>query len=215
MLSFAALFEEFEDAPRNGGDYCNKKAGILQRQQPCSDGGNSHRSEHDVESATKFVHRFDHMQVVVAEARLDFEQHGGADDELVAEVDTEGEWLCEVVSPESGGEGEHGDQAKKNEGGGEGAWLDVLNQIEELMLQHPEARSDDEGDDEGDPVAKGLCECVGELAVRHPGRHLDIQDEQGHHDGEDRIAEGFEPVLAIHGVTIVLDCESECKWRVL
>jgi len=129
----------------------------------------------------------------------------------VRKVDTEGERLGDVVSPERGGEGKHGDEPEEDKRSAECARLDALDQIEELVLQHPEARGNGKGDDEGDPVAKGLGEGVGELAVRHAGGHLDIQDEQRHDDGEDGIAERFEPVLAVHGVTIVLDCAQECK----
>jgi hypothetical protein len=214
-FSCAALFEDFEYAARDRRDERNKKSSVLQRQQPRHDGGNPHCDEQDIEPAAKLVHRFDYVQIVIMQAGLDFEQHGKPDEELVAEVEAEGERLGNVVSPESGGEGEHGYEAKKNEGGDKSARLDLLKQVKELVLQHPETRRHSEGNNKGEPVAEGFGEGVTELAVRNAGGHLDIKDKQRHDDGEDRIAEGFEPVFAVHGVIIVLDCAQECKRELL
>lgn len=83
------------------------------------------------------------------------------------------------------------------------------------MLQHPKARGEDKGDGKGDPVMGEQRESVAELAVRDVGGGFDLEDEQGHDDGEDAIAEGFEPVLAVHGVTMVFDCWRKRKRRVL
>jgi hypothetical protein len=56
---------------------------------------------------------------------------------------------------------------------------------------------------------------MGQLTVRDARGDFDFEDEQGHRDGEDAVREGLDPVLAVHGVTIVLDCVQECKRRVL
>jgi len=66
VLFGAALFERFEYSARDYGNSGDKKAGVLQRHQPCGDGGDGHGDEHDVEPPTKFVHGFDDMQVVIA-----------------------------------------------------------------------------------------------------------------------------------------------------
>ena len=79
------------------------------------------------------------------------------------------------------------------------------------MLEHPETCGEKEGKDQGDPVFERLRESMGELAVRDAGGDLNLEHQQCHGDGEDRIAEGFEPVLAVHGVTIVLDCAQKRK----
>jgi len=211
VLFSATLLESLEYAARDAGDKGNENSGVLQRQQPGGDRGNAHCDEHDVKPSAKLVHRFDHMQIVITEAGFDLNQHGRTDEELVAEVDTEGERFADVVSPESGGEGEHGNQAEKDEGSDKRTCLYLLKQVEKLVLQHPEARGHSEGDNKRKPVAERLEKRVHELTMLDAGGHLDIQNEQRHHDGEDGIAEGFEPVLAVHGVTIVLDCAQKRK----
>ena len=131
------------------------------------------------------------------------------------EVHGEGEWLGDVVSPKRSGEGQKSDEAEKDEGGEERARLDFLDEIEELMLQHPESRGDGEADSEGDPISEGLPQRMGQLTVRDACGDFDFEDEQGHRDGEDAVREGFDPVLAVHGVTIVFDCGPERKLSVL
>jgi len=203
VLSSAVLFENpANEAGNNRGDGDNK-AGILQRQQPCGYSCRGRGDKHDVEAPAQLVHGFDDVQVAVAKAELDFQQHGETNGRLVSKVDGEGKWLSDVVSPERGGEGQKRDEAKKDEGGEEGARLDFLEQVEELVLEHPEARRNHKGNGECNPVAKGLPDCMKKLAMRDAARHSDLENEQRHGDGEDRVREGFEPVLAVHGVTIV------------
>jgi len=211
----ASLVEKIAHHAAEEGSACSDDARVVQWQQPDRETSSDHGDDHDIKASAELVHRFDDMQVVIAQARLYLNHHGDADEALVAKVDGEGEGFGDVVSPECGAEGQKGHQAEEEKCGDEGARFDLIEQIEELMLKHPEARGKNKCNDEGNPVAEGLLESLGELAVRDAGRNFDFENEQGHDDGEDGIAEGFEPVLAVHGVTIVLDCARERKRRVL
>jgi hypothetical protein len=213
---FSAAFVEklanlaADDCGNRSGD-----AGVLQRQQPDRKTRRGHGDDHDVEASTQFVHRFYDVHIVIAKAELDLNHRSDADKALVAEIDSKGQRLGNVVSPERRREGQKCHEAEQNESSDERSRLDLIEKIEEPMLKDPEACREDESDDESDPVAEGLCKSVDELAVRHIDRHLDFKDQQGHDDGENRIAESFEPVLAVHGVTIVFDCGRKRKRRVL
>lgn len=99
MFSGAAAVENFADGAGDERDDDNDQAAVLQWKQPYRDCGGSHSKDQDVEASAKLVHRIDDVQVVIAEAELNFNQHSDTDETLVAEVKSKGERLGEVVPP--------------------------------------------------------------------------------------------------------------------
>ena len=111
------------------------------------------------------------------------------------------------MAPERGGEWEDRDQREKDEGGDDGAGLDFFEEIEEPVLDGPVASGENEGDGEAGPGGRLLQEGVRELAGGYVQRDLEVEDEEGHDDGEDAVAEGLEPLLAEH------EFHSAVAWR--
>jgi len=76
VLFGATMLEELEYAAGDSCDYGDDDPGVLQRQEPGCDSGRGRGDEHDIEPSAQPVRGFDDMKVMVAEAELDFEQHG-------------------------------------------------------------------------------------------------------------------------------------------
>ena len=137
-------------------------------------------------------------KVIFAAGEQEFHENDDADEDLVEDVEEEGERVVEVVAPERGGEREDRDERKEDEGGDDGAGMDFFEEIEEPVLDGPVTGGEDEGDGEAGPGGCLLQESVGELAGGDVQRDFEVQDEEGHDDGEDAVAEGLEPLLAEH-----------------
>ena len=191
-------FPSIEDADEGDGEERDDEE-PADREEVGAHCGCHHRNTEGVEAAAEVGHVLGFGEVVAEAYQLELGYEREADGGLVGAVEGDGQGLAGVATDESAGKGEDGDQAEEEEGEDGGLVGELFGELEDVVLEHPVADGDEEGDDEGEPVVAFDAEGCHELAVRDAGGDFELEDKQRHRDGEDAVGEGFDAVLAVHG----------------
>ena len=98
----------------------------------------------------------------------------------------------------AGREWKEGDEHQEDEVDPAQGAADVAEEVESKVVEEPKGGGDEECADkaeEGGGFGEELAEHVGIGGVMVDGGDLEFEDEQGHGDGEDAVAEGFDAGL--------------------
>ena len=117
-----------------------------------ADGGGDHDDGQRAEAQAKIaqLQRFGNTVAQADELQLGDERE--ADGCLVGKVEDDGQRLAEVPPQKRAGKGKDCNEAQKDEGKDDGVVREAFGEFEDVVLQHPVTRGDEEGNKESDPI---------------------------------------------------------------
>jgi hypothetical protein len=118
------------------------------------------------------------------------------DGELVADIEKLRYRMHQQMAHEAGGEGQQGHEHQKQQVDPEENAVDVADAVERYVMKVPESAGDEKRDDEGRerrPEREHLPQHFPVGGMVHHFRDFQLHDKQRHRDGEDPVAQAFDP----------------------